>query len=305
MKVKNLKFYAQMAIIIGGIILIKDNLNTQTEELVNSFNTETEALNKKSEEQNARLESLEQRIDALIVSQTENKIAMAKLTQSSEQAKTNLTAEETEEVTKKDITQLVIALQEDGTYNLHFYKEGNVPSHYITTNNPEEELRAIEDAHKNNIKIVYFDSCKDKQVLKTLSQFENLCRVSIEDCEFSDLSEIGAYQNLEFLRIVNCNNLENIRPLGKLENLRTFILNNTQVNDVSPLAALDSLETLDLRTNQITDPSVLSDLTNLYSISLEGNNIVDHSSLYGFVERGLISQENIGQITSIEEKKRA
>ncbi|MCI8588174.1 MAG: leucine-rich repeat domain-containing protein, partial [Bacilli bacterium] len=69
--------------------------------------------------------------------------------------------------------------------------------------------------------------------------------------------------------------------------------------------ALDSLETLDLRTNQITDPSVLSDLTNLYSISLEGNNIVDHSSLYGFVERGLISQENIGQITSIEEKKRA
>lgn len=74
-------------------------------------------------------------------------------------------------------------------------------------------------------------------------------------------------------------NLIDITPLSKFQNLVKLILNANQISDLSPLNGLSRLNFLDLHSNEIIDISPLSNLKSIIYLNLELNQIKDISSL--------------------------
>ena len=72
-------------------------------------------------------------------------------------------------------------------------------------------------------------------------------------------------------------NLIDITPLSKFQNLVKLILNANQISDLSPLNGLSRLNFLDLHSNEIIDISPLSNLKSIIYLNLELNQIKDIS----------------------------
>jgi len=82
--------------------------------------------------------------------------------------------------------------------------------------------------------------------------------------------------------------IDDLRPLVELKNLRILNLGNNQITDLSPLAGLNNLEQLWLWDNQISELSPLVGLHQLKWLFINGNQITDLDSLKDFKELRII-----------------
>jgi len=82
--------------------------------------------------------------------------------------------------------------------------------------------------------------------------------------------------------------IDDLRPLVELKNLRILNLGNNQITDLSPLAGLNNLEQLWLWDNQISELSPLVGLHQLKWLFINGNQITDLDSLKDLKELRII-----------------
>ncbi len=82
--------------------------------------------------------------------------------------------------------------------------------------------------------------------------------------------------------------IDDLRPLAELKNLRILNVGNNQITDLSPLAGLNNLERLWLWDNQISELSPLVGFHQLKWLFINGNQITDLDSLKGFKELRII-----------------
>ncbi len=292
MKIKNLKIVAATAIIGSCVLSTRHALNTITElnQEMMTISKEVEQLSEKNAIIDQKIEKLEKDFKEIKKRQEENINQANMLQEKGDQQMISVNSE------NNKITSIVIAQQENEVYKIHFYKGGNNPSHVIITENLPITLTSLSEEEKNYINTVFVDSCNNASVLEYLSAFENIHRLSIENCSFSNTDAVGQMKNLEYLRIVDCENISDISSFKNLNNLNALILNNTTVDNINVLGRLQSLEELDLRSNLITNPSVLEKLPHLYSLCLENNNISNRENLKGLLERGIINQTDLEYI---------
>jgi internalin A len=71
--------------------------------------------------------------------------------------------------------------------------------------------------------------------------------------------------------------ITDIKPLSKLNNLKGLNLNSNQIADIKPISNLTDLTILNLNDNRIVDIKPLSNLTKLTILSLDNNPIADRT----------------------------
>ena len=118
-------------------------------------------------------------------------------------------------------------------------------------------------------KIIY----EDKKVVIEDKNLEKQIRELIDKPE-GDLY-ISDVESITMLVVNNCE-IESIKGIEYLVNLRELYIDVNNVSDITPLAGLTYLEKLGLSYNKITDISVLKGMKLKY-LALKSNNITDYS----------------------------
>lgn len=176
----------------------------------------------------------------------------------------------------------------------------NKDSYYIELRNKEGVANGYTVCHDihdidylfNFLKcrFIVLKNCSDMDMLNGIYHPENVESLSIISSYFTDIEFIRKFQHLVSLKIVDCDNFNDLSPLENLNNLQSLDMTNTLVSDIDVLGGLDQIQALTLAANKIEDISSIVDLPHLKSIYLTDNNITDAISLQTLVNRGLISQ---------------
>ena len=118
----------------------------------------------------------------------------------------------------------------------------------------------------------------------------NVDKITQLDIEYSEIEDIRGIENLINLRMLNLreNKISDISALKNLTNLKQLSLGGNKFSDISVLKNLVNLQILDLGQyyndyNQIGSIDVLKNLTNLKQLNLSGNQFKDISMLKGLV----------------------
>lgn len=112
----------------------------------------------------------------------------------------------------------------------------------------------------------------------TKEDLESLTDVPLAGKGIKSLQGLEYAVNVKTLDLSN-NQIEDIKPLGKLTKLTDLSLSRNQLNDLSALAGLVNLNTLSISSNQITDLKPLAGLVNLWRLDAANNNIKDLAAL--------------------------
>lgn len=138
----------------------------------------------------------------------------------------------------------------------------------------------------SNISGIYLDSCYNCTDFSFLTSFEGLETLSVNDCEFSDVSFISDLKSLKSLSLSGIYMSEypisDISFVQGLTELESLSLSSLGIVDISALENLKKLEYLNLSYNGISDVTPISELTNLTFINLTQNIISDVSSLTNY-----------------------
>ena len=94
--------------------------------------------------------------------------------------------------------------------------------------------------------------------------------------------------------------IDDLRPLAELKNLRILNLGNNQITNLSPLAGLNNLEQLWLWDNKISELPPLAGLHQLKWLFINGNQITDLDSLKDFKELRIIFLKDNPNLTKAE-----
>ncbi|MEA4825170.1 MAG: leucine-rich repeat domain-containing protein, partial [Clostridium sp.] len=118
--------------------------------------------------------------------------------------------------------------------------------------------------------------------------------------QIEDIRPLSSLKNLKYLELSN-NKISNVRGLSQLENLKQLIIANNELKDVKGLGSLKSLESLALSYNQINNIYEIGLLNNLKRLSASNNKIrnvkgLDRLENLMFVD---ISQNEISDITPL------
>ena len=126
--------------------------------------------------------------------------------------------------------------------------------------------------------------------LKDLTELE----LGFTDPKKYDLTGIEYATNLEKLTIKHAYNISDIKPLAKLYNLKSLVINNSSISDISPLSKLTQLRELNLYEGYVSDISPLKNLTQLNTLVLVANPISDFSPLTDLSELESLSIHRTG-----------
>lgn len=116
--------------------------------------------------------------------------------------------------------------------------------------------------------------------LKELTELE----LGFTDPKKYDLTGIEYATGLEKLTIRHAYNISDIKPLAKLNNLKSLTIYDNSISDISPLSKLTQLRELRFLDGYVSDISPLKNLTQLNRLQLTANPIIDFSSLTALSE---------------------
>ncbi len=116
--------------------------------------------------------------------------------------------------------------------------------------------------------------------LKELTELE----LGFTDPKKYDLTGIEYATNLEKLIIRHAYNISDIKPLAKLNNLKSLAIYQNSISDISPLSKLTQLRELRFLDGYVRDISPLKKLTHLNRLQLTANPITDFSPLTALSE---------------------
>ena len=126
--------------------------------------------------------------------------------------------------------------------------------------------------------------------LKDLTELE----LGFTDPKKYDLTGIEYATNLEELTISHAYNISDIKPLSKLYNLKSLVINSSSISDISPLSKLTQLRELNFYEGYVSDISPLKNLTQLNTLVLVANPISDFSPLTDLSELESLSIHRTG-----------
>ncbi|MYB65293.1 hypothetical protein F4X73_11440 [Candidatus Poribacteria bacterium] len=141
---------------------------------------------------------------------------------------------------------------------------------------PDEQIAGL---IRWNLKIEDDDPIPVKK-LKELTELE----LGFTDPKKYDLTGIEYATGLEKLTISHAHNISDIKPLEKLNALKSLTINRSSISDISPLSKLTQLRELSLYEGFVRDISPLKNLTQLNRLVLVANPISDFSPLTSLSE---------------------
>jgi len=113
--------------------------------------------------------------------------------------------------------------------------------------------------------------------ITTLADFSNfieLTQLHIKSMPIDDLTPVGTLQNLRFLSVCDTN-VRDVKPLYTLTRLSELRMDDNRIISISPLAELTRLTLLSLSDNYVEDISPIAGLSSLNVLILSNNNITD------------------------------
>lgn len=155
--------------------------------------------------------------------------------------------------------------------------------------------------HRSKCSELEYRGDQGVNLLFSLTEFENLKKLAISDCDMTTLDGIEKFPNLEELVVTNCKNLTSIEAIGELSNLEKLLINGTMVEDVSSLQNLDKLYYVNLRCNEIKNPETLANLKSLETAKLEYNAIEDVEKLKPLIDNGMLDELSATSICDVNE----
>lgn len=135
---------------------------------------------------------------------------------------------------------------------------------------------AFEDPNLEQALKSFLNKNDDESLTK--EDLESLTDVPLAGKGIKSLQGLEYAVNVKTLDLSN-NQIEDIKPLGKLTKLTDLSLSRNQLNDLSALAGLVNLNTLSISSNKITDLKPLAGLVNLWRLDAANNNIKDLAPL--------------------------
>ncbi|MGP3590798.1 leucine-rich repeat domain-containing protein [Vagococcus sp. WN89Y] len=135
----------------------------------------------------------------------------------------------------------------------------------------------------------------------TQDELEALISLTATSAGITDISGLEYATNAVQLEL-SVNQIQDLTPLGGLQDLYYLGLSNNDISDLSPIENLPALTTLAVNYNNITDISPVNTITSLQTLGADGNNISDISSLSGLVNMSQFSfvDNNISDISVVE-----
>ncbi|CAL5977736.1 leucine-rich_repeat domain-containing protein [Hexamita inflata] len=115
--------------------------------------------------------------------------------------------------------------------------------------------------------------------LEPIKNIVSLKKLSVWGCNLKKILFLQNLTNLTDLNLSRNNNLYDITPLSKLNNLTFLNLAYTGLNETYALKTLTNLQNLDLSNNNIFEIEDLSSLKQLEKVNLEGNKIISFQAL--------------------------
>ena len=131
--------------------------------------------------------------------------------------------------------------------------------------------------------------------LKPMFEIPSLKWIMFDEVKNEQLKGIDSLKNLESF---NCEKLDSLEEISKVENLKTLICVNGEIKDIKPLVKLKKLEALWLIDNEIEDISSLENLKQLHALGLQDNNVKDIRALTNLKNIQLLNLDN-NNITDI------
>jgi Leucine-rich repeat (LRR) protein len=122
---------------------------------------------------------------------------------------------------------------------------------------------------------IFYDYCvmrgSTTAIKSTVAAIKDLLRAGDDaDCEDIEADLIN-----EQVLDLKDKRISDLRPLRKLNNLKSLDLSDNFITNVTPLSTLPNLETLNLRRNSISNLSALQSQTRLKSLDLAYNRVID------------------------------
>lgn len=146
----------------------------------------------------------------------------------------------------------------------------------ITGQQNLSDLTRLERATFELAENTEFSSLAELDQLKWLEISGTLGRTVLHDIEF-----VAPLRSLTHLDL-STNDIEDLRPLSGLEDLKLLILSyNKELSDISPLSSLTGLTVLQLRDTQVSDLGALRNMSKLGVLWLDRTPVSDISALAG------------------------
>jgi Leucine-rich repeat (LRR) protein len=187
-------------------------------------------------------------------------------------------------------------------------KDLKIVSFYTTRLSQREDLtnwwNALDDKWKNilgaNVPIIdslqlnQIDFINDTTLITTMGEFE----VQISTI-FNGLKRASG---IEMLDLSGRNDITNLGPLNRMENLKTLRIGQTPINDLTPIRNLTKLEILDASGTMLTDLSPLQYFSSLKELNIGGTLVTDLTPIAGISSLERLNLNNT-QISDFEKIK--
>lgn len=117
---------------------------------------------------------------------------------------------------------------------------------------------------------------------------------------FSEQAKVGAVPNSEELHtIINLSKLDltgnkylqNLEPLGRLNNLHTLLISKTEITDLEPIATLNELKFIDISQTRISSLDGLKSLDNLEYLNISNTRVENLDPLANLTHLRLIEAD--------------
>jgi len=132
-------------------------------------------------------------------------------------------------------------------------------------------------------------------LVEDIKQLDELDLTGNKLSDITCLSELTHFNSL----YLSFNNLTQLQPLEKHNNLLALTLDENQLDDLTPLAGLSKLNLLSLNSNKISDLRPITKLIYLKYLYLGENQIVDINSLKG-LDNLVILDLSKNQLTNVK-----
>ncbi|OXB20228.1 hypothetical protein B0A80_19210 [Flavobacterium tructae] len=135
------------------------------------------------------------------------------------------------------------------------------------------KIKGFEDIEElENINHIDLSSCFDLDFNRlALDRMKNLEKLNLSSCIVKSFEGLKKMTNLKQLLLHNASEIEKIKHLDYLENLRVLDLSETEISKIEGLEGLISLTMLNLASNKISEIEGIKNLKNLEYIDLRNN----------------------------------
>lgn len=142
----------------------------------------------------------------------------------------------------------------------------------------------LEELHISNTTV-------SNDVIKSIGALPMLKRLTLSNCDISDISPLSALTGLEYLDLNN-NAIRDLSAIASMKALKELNLQHNAINDLSPITPLGTLSKLDISYNTISTASALAGITTLTYLDIGNNKLTGTSGIESLTALTYLSLAN-------------